>query len=415
MSEISRAQDNSTPISSYELDFSGDESFSPSHDSWNSPTTFTKSPKPMPVKEFRKSLETEKSIRKLMFKLESLDGSPNTQNGQILGVLEKNYKLQIQTLLEEVNKLKLEKKIFEKKLEKAEKDPNYKFLQRRSTISESGFNEADWKQTLEAKNSTIRELEFQVSQFKNENNALKARLEGQSKQISELFQRLAVSEDFKDLLEEKEQEIAYLKENLETEERKHDKILQELAYLKSENVAMKLKSHNNSFAQMPTGTTSLYNVASKDQSFFSTVEKNGHYRASSDTKCLLGAVLNFSELGGEEQRGSSPIISSPNNARYRGLMLSSRSHREVNSERGNVSAAARSELNQLQKLSVKVLSDYEKGLKRDKTVESKKDSSKTLDRIIEVNKIKSFYIEAQNKKLMSILNAGKSDIPPVSS
>jgi len=414
MSVVSRALDNSTPISSYELDDSADESFSPSRDSCNSPSTFSKSPKPMPVKEFRKSLETEKSIRKLMLKLESLEGSPNMQNGQVLGVLEKNYKLQVQTLLEEVNKLKLEKKIFEKKLERAEKDPNYVFLQRRSTISESGFNDTDRKQTLEAKNSTIRELEFQVSQLKNENNALKTRLEGQSKQISELFQRLAVSEDFKDLLEEKEQEIAYLKENLEAEEGKHDKILQELAYLKSENVAMKLKSHNNSFAQMPTGTTSLYNAASKDQSFFSTVERNGHYRASSDTRCLLGAVLNFSELGGEDQRGSSPIISSPNNVRYRNLMLSSRSHREADVERGR-EPAARSELNQLQKLSVKVLSDYEKGIKREKTAENKKDSSKTLDRIIEVNKIKSFYIEAQNKKLMSILNAGKSDMPPVSS
>ncbi len=401
MSVISRTQDNSTPISSYELeDYSGDESFSPSHDSCNSPSFFSKSPKPEPVKEFRKSLETEKSIRKLMFKLESLDVPANAQNNSILGVLEKNYKLQIQTLLEEVNKLKLEKKIFEKKLEKVEKDPNFRNLQRRSTYSESVHGDTDWKQTLEAKNSTIRELEFQVSQLKNENNALKTRLDGQSKQISELFERLAVSEDFKDLLEEKEEEIAYLREKLEGEETKHDKILQELAYLKNENIAMKLKSHNNSFAQMTTGATSLYHVPSKDQSFFSTVEKNGHYRASSDTRCLLGAVLTFTEEG-EESKGGSPHVGSPN-------LMMMRSYRDATPERRNATPPPRSELNQLQRMSVKVLSDYEKGLKKETNVENKKDSSKTLDRIIEVNKIKSFYIEAQNKKLMSLLNAGKS-------
>jgi len=399
MSVISRTQDNSTPISSYELeeDFSGDESFSPSHDSCSSPSTFSKSPKPVPVKEFRKSLEAEKNIRKLMFKLESLDGPPNAQNNSILGVLEKNYKLQIQTLLEEVNKLKLEKKIFEKKLERVEKDPHFRNLQRRSTFSDNGSEDANWRQTLEAKNSTIRELEFQVSQLKNENNALKTRLEGQSKQISELFERLAESEDFRDLLAEKEEEIAYLRDKLEGEETKHDKILQELAYLKNENIAMKLKSHNNSFAQMTTGATSLYHVPSKDHSFFSTVEKNGHYRASSDTRCLLGAVLTFTEEG-DDVKGGSPHIGSPN-------LMMMRSHRDATPERRNATPPPRSELNQLQRMSVKVLSEYEKGLKRETNAEKKK----TLDRIIEVNKIKSFYIEAQNKKLMSILNAENSE------
>ena len=69
-----------------------------------------------PVNDFKRSIENEKNIRQLMNKFESLASNPEASQpkagDKLLSVMEKNYSLQIQTLLEEVNKLKLEKKIF---------------------------------------------------------------------------------------------------------------------------------------------------------------------------------------------------------------------------------------------------------------------------------------------------------------
>jgi len=402
MSYSSRIRDSSIPFSASEMD-SSDESFAPSRNSFLSPamTSFSKSSRPTPVKEFKESLENEKNIRKLMGKLDANESSHTLGGEKISDVVEKNYKLQIQTLLEEVNKLKLEKMITEKKIEKFQKDPKQSDRIRRGGTLDSTFEDSNLKQALEVKNSTIKELEFQVSSFKNENITLKTRLEAQSRQISDLFQKLADSENLKEILEEKDQEIAYLKESLDAEENKHDKIIQELSYLKNENIALKLRSQNNSFTQMPTGATSFLNPQcncfSKDQSFFSVIDKfNGQNRMNSDAKMPVGGILNFSELN-EEPRNISPKAHYPT---QRTVILSSRTPRDPDDEESN---KPKSELNQLQRMSVKVLSEYEKGLKSEKKTHIKKDS-KTLDRIIEVNKIKSYYIEAQNKKLLSILN-----------
>jgi len=407
MSFSSRIRESSIPFSASEMD-SSDDSFAQSRNSFLSPamTSFSKSSRPTPVKEFKESLENEKNIRKLMGKLDANDSSQTLGGERIVDVLEKNYKLQIQTLLEEVNKLKLEKMITEKKIEKFQKDPKQTERFRRGTTMDGSFEDSNLKQALEVKNSTIKELEFQVSSLKNENNTLKTRLEAQTRQISDLFQKLADSENLKEILEEKDQEIAYLKESLDAEENKHDKIIQELSYLKNENIALKLRSQNNSFTQIPTGATSFLNPQcncfSKDQSFFSVIDKfnsNGQQnRMNSDARMPVGGILNFSEIN-EESRNISPKAVQQGGISHRTVILSSRTMRDPDEE----DSKPKSELNQLQRLSVKVLSEYEKGLKTEKKTHIKKDS-RTLDRIIEVNKIKSYYIEAQNKKLLSILN-----------
>ncbi len=404
MSFSSRKRESSIPFSASEMD-SSDESFAQSRNSFLSPamTSFSRSSRPTPVKEFKESLENEKNIRKLMSKMDANESSQTLGGDKIIDVLEKNYKLQIQTLLEEVNKLKLEKMITEKKIEKFQKDPKQTDRMRRGVTMDGSFEDSNLKQALEVKNSTIKELEFQVSSFKNENITLKTRLEAQTRQISDLFQKLADSENLKEILEEKDQEIAYLKESLDAEENKHDKIIQELSYLKNENIALKLRSQNNSFTQLPTGATSFLNPQcncfSKDQSFFSVIDKfngNGQQnRFNSEARMPVGGILNFSEIN-EESRNISPKAVGTS---HRTVILSSRTMRDPDEE----DSKPKSELNQLQRLSVKVLSEYEKGLRTEKKTHIKKDS-KTLDRIIEVNKIKSYYIEAQNKKLLSILN-----------
>jgi hypothetical protein len=407
MSFSSRKRESSIPFSASEMD-SSDESFAQSRNSFLSPamTSFSRSSRPTPVKEFKESLENEKNIRKLMGRLDANDSSHTLGGDKIMDVLEKNYKLQIQTLLEEVNKLKLEKMITEKKIEKFQKDPKQTDRFRRGITMDGSFEDSNLKQALEVKNSTIKELEFQVSSFKNENITLKTRLEAQTRQISDLFQKLADSENLKEILEEKDQEISYLKESLDAEENKHDKIIQELSYLKNENIALKLRSQNNSFTQLPTGATSFLNPQcncfSKDQSFFSVIDKfngNGQQnRMNSEARMPVGGILNFSEIN-EESRNISPKAVHQGGISHRTVILSSRTMRDPDEE----DFKPKSELNQLQRLSVKVLSEYERGLKTEKKTHIKKDS-KTLDRIIEVNKIKSYYIEAQNKKLLSILN-----------
>jgi len=405
MSFISRIKEHSNPVSSSDLD-SCDESFLRSRDSFSSShmKQFGKTPRPTPVKEFKQSLEHEKNIRQLMGRLDSLDITPTIGNEKIVDVLERNYKLQIQTLLEEVNKLKLEKKLTEKKMEIIEKNSVILDKSKRGSELNSTFEDASWKMTLESKNSTIKELEFQVSQFKKENSTLKTRLEAQIKQIDELFQRLADSENLKDILEEKEQEIAELKDMLEAEEAKNEKLLQELSYIKNENITLKLKSQNNSFTLLPTGATSFLNgqctCSSKDQSFLSVLDKNGHYRANSDNKFLIGGVLNFSDINEDTRTGSTH----PSLHCRKASMYLTRGMKEQNEGDSNES---KRELSLLRNMSVKVLSDYEKEVKNETKMNVKNDS-KTLDRIIEVNKIKSYYIEAQNKKLLDLINGGKT-------
>ena len=124
-----------------------------------------------PVNDFKRSIENEKNIRQLMNKFESLasnpEGSHPKAGDKFLSVIEKNYSLQIQTLLEEVNKLKLEKKIFETKLASSMKT----LPGSRTDLKDSNIE--SYKMTIEAKNSTIKELEFQLQQLKNENSNLK--------------------------------------------------------------------------------------------------------------------------------------------------------------------------------------------------------------------------------------------------
>jgi len=390
MSLISRIQEQSNSISPSELD-SGDEivAFSRLPTRHSSTKLHTKTPKPVPVQDFRQSLENEKNIRRLMSRLDSLDTSKGVGNEKINDVLEKNYKLQIQTLLEEVNKLKLEKKLMEKKNEKYERES--KGYIRSRTGSEFFIEDQSLKQTLEAKDSTIKELEFQVSQLKSENNIMRTRIEAQSQQIDQLFQRLAESESLKEALEEKNEEIAYLKESLEAEETKHEQIIQELSSMKNENLTLKLQS--NSYTQLPTGATSIFHVPSpwfsKDQSFVSTGDKLGLIRGTSEARFAGNGGFNLSEMNDEQKYGS-PILM-PENRR-----LSSITSRASNEDE---TQNPKSEFNRIQKMSVKVLNDYEKGLRKGRKA--------SVDRLIEVNKIKSFYIETQNKKLMSVLNMGK--------
>jgi len=387
MSLISRIQEQSNSITSSELD-SGDEIVAFSRRSYNSKTQiYNKTSRPTPVQEFRQSLENEKNIRKLMSRLDTLDTSQGVGNEKIDSVLEKNYKLQIQTLLEEVNKLKLEKKLMEKRSEKDSRS----YLRSRAG-SDFFIDDSNWKQTLDIKDSTIKELEFQISQLKSENNVMKTRLEGQTQQINELFQRLADAESLKEALEEKNEEIAYLKKSLEDEETKREQIVQEFSNMKNENITLKFQ--NNSITQLPTGANSILNVPSpwlsKDQSFISTGDKLNLIKGTSDTRFGMSGGFNLSEMN------ESPILM-PENRRL--SSITSRASNTSNASNEEVPKSSKSEFSRIQRMSAQVLSDYERGIR--------KKSKASLDRIIEVNRIKSFFIEEQNKKLLSILNQGK--------
>ena len=371
------------------------------------------------------SMENEKNIKKIVSKLDSMNARSSQIGSDFMSGLEKNYKLQIQTLLEEVNQLKLDKKLLERKNEKVKKESKIFDKVRYDGPVEPSEEEPIMRKMLEAKNSTIRELEFQVNQLKIENNNMKTRMDIQKQQIDQFFERLADAESYKDIIEEKDEELDRLRRTLYNEEVKMEKVLQELSYLKNENIALKVKGVCTPTNQAPTaGATSFWNQpcssASKDVSFFSLVEKfsgNGHQRNSSDTNKTPGKILNLSELN--DIGSMSPKIHMQQHPvpllRSKTFVLSSTNRRTdspelpftLQTEKGQ-KGRTKSELSQLQKLSVKMLSEYEKGIKTNGKAEKKKDS-KTLDRIIEVNKIKNYYIEEQNKKLLSILSVAKGE------
>jgi Uncharacterized conserved protein len=350
-----------------------------------------------PVGDFRQSLENEKNIRRFVLNFESNNvPSSMKNNDKVISFLEKNYKLQVQTLLEEVNQLKLDKKILEKKLENIQK--NTKKGNKENDTSDQLDYSSTFKMTLDAKDSIIKELEFQIGQLKNENQLLKMSTEVLNKHLEELSQKLADLATVKELLEEKEEEIASLKSKLQSEEAKQHKLIQELSYVKNENLALKIKSQNNSFVLQPNAVQhsfiqgNLVNT-SRDQSFISTAEFR-HQRTVSETT-HIGKLLNFSEIN-DDMRMTTPNSFCKTRSKIPNMSFTKRRLYEDEYREKERSVTDRN-------LSLKALQEYEKNITSEEKRKPDKDG-KMLDRLIEVKKIKNYYLEMQNKKLISLLN-----------
>ena len=363
-------------IESYRSDASKYEATSPMHHR-------------SPVNDFKKSLEKEKNLMNLMNKFQSLAEIPDSVlpkgTEKVISVIEKNYSLQIQTLLEQVNKLKLEKKIMEKKLSSSPCIANSRNDLRDSSTFDS------YKMTLGAKNSTINELEFQLQQLRNENSNLKMAMDVQRAEMEKITDGLREYSTIKCQLEDNNDEIELLRQKLELKDTVQAKLQQELQQLRSENVHLKFKSQNNSFIGYSESKTRPH---SRDTSFISTTpdigRHHGHNRTHSDyhsgwaptRSCDLTSSNHHLTGSYGKKRGMSPIDNHLNDTSFTRI---------------------KSRLSSLgPNPCLKMLNEYEKTLMKERQANPDM-QRKITSRLIELKKLKSHCIEQENLRLMSIL------------
>ena len=362
-----------------------------------------------PVNDFKRSIENEKNIRQLMNKFESLasnpEGSHPKAGDKFLSVIEKNYSLQIQTLLEEVNKLKLEKKIFETKLASSMKT----LPGSRTDLKDSNIE--SYKMTIEAKNSTIKELEFQLQQLKNENSNLKIVNEIHKSELEKAAEGAMHNGNLKCQLEDNLDEIELLRQKLELKESNQAKLMQELQQLRNENLHLKFKSQNNSFiggsSERPT------RHQSRDASFISVTEIKGpaHFRSKSEHHTW--GPMKLSEIAGDLQnRTHNASVLMPQS-----MCSFTRKKDEISQIGVQSMISVANNKSSLASLgpnpSLKILNEYERNLLREKE-NNPENARKITIRLIELKKLKGHYIEQENQRLMNMLKEKKkprTDLP----
>ena len=374
---------------------SSNRSCSSSHRSVNSMHHLT------PVNDFKRSIENEKNIRQLMNKFESIAKTkPTASNNsdKMLTILEKNYSLQIQTLLEEVNHLKLEKKILENKSQTASNKPSAA-----SEVKDSQTQ--NYKMTLKAKDSTINELEFQITQMRKENDYLKLAHSYQKTELTKLTNDLLETGNLKCKLDDHEDEISILREKLSMKDTNHAKLVQELQQVHTENLQLKFRSHNNSV--LAGGDR---HHISRDHSFCSAMEVSRHpthQRSCSDY--VTRGAFRLPDLSEMQVRDHNATDYTPKSSARAGhspfgkdkdqsQILAQGSTSAANLSRSRISGFA------AQGTSLKLLNEYERNLQREKE-NNPESEAKLSNRLLELKRIKIHYVEQENERLMAMLNS----------
>lgn len=351
-----------------------------------------------PVNDFKRSLENEKNLNHFMLKVDAVLCQPrgNRSTDRVLAVLEKNYKMQIESLLEETNQLKLDKKILEKRLDFASKGLTGSEVFGRARNNKC--NSENCKMTLDAKDSTIKELEFQLAQVSNQNNFLKVANEYQKNEIERMTHDINENGLLRSQIEEYHDEINLLKEKLQMEESKHGKVTQEFQQVKNENISLRLRSQNNSFLEL-----NRLNSVSRDQSILSMSDLKGNRTTAEWTS---HRNIKCSELGDSGTKDTVHLNSTPNSIRNKNISLFHHSRKEsndfINASTNNLTRILNSP-----GTSLKTLNEYERSLLKKKETHPE-DAAKISARLVELKKIKAFYLEQENLKLMSVLNKQSS-------
>ena len=349
-----------------------------------------------PVHEFKRGLENEKHLSQFILHFDHLLSQPrgNRATDNAIAVLERSYKLQIEALLEETNQLKLDKKILEKKLDQANKG-----LTGSEAFGKNRFNKCqsdNCKMTLDAKDSTISELEFQVSQLRTENNLLKSAIEFLTNELDKMTQDINENGALRSKVEELKDEINLMQQKLQMEEVRGSKASQEIQQIKSENVTLKLRSQNNSFFdlnRMPS---------SRDQSMLSLSDFKGGRTISewASQRNLRGLELVDSSSNNKDSTQLSPL----NPMKSRTVSMFHHTRKESQDIfNGNTTL---SKIVLSPGTSLKTLNDYERSILKE--IEANPDSAAKLNaRLVELRKIKAFYLEQENQKLMSLINTNR--------
>ena len=345
-----------------------------------------------PLCDFQRSIDNEKNLRKYMNGIENVISPSHIRNDRIINVIEKNYKLQIQTLLEELNQSKLDKRLLEKKF-----DCSYRFKGYTQNTSVKDVANENMKLTLDAKDSIIQELEYQIYQIKSDNNTLKITNEMHEREIQRLNKELTDKENLKCIIEENNEEIVQLKEQITIDEGKYTKIIQELEYYKNENKALRIKSQNNSFY-----TIDKSNNQQKEQSFLSTSEIGKHQRILSEVVPYLG-ISQISEIN-DGSNNITPKSAARKRISKRNASHSSKPQKYDFEDREDQDFGENLKIER--PIPIKALKDYENKIKTGNH-ELNGGENKMLEKLIEIKKIKNHYILNDNKRLLDVLEKMK--------
>ena len=342
----------------------------------------------IPVCDFQRSIDNEKNLRKYMNGIENVISPSHIRNDRIVNIIEKNYKLQIQTLLEELNQIKLDKKLLEKKV-----DCSYKLKGSIQNTSIKNQTNENMKLNFDAKDSIIQELEYQMYQLKSENNILRMTNEMHEKEIKRLNKELADKENLKCIIEENNEEIVKLKEQINADEGKYTKLIPEIEHYKNENKALRIKSQNNSFYAIDRS-----NHQQKEQSFLSTSEIGKHQRILSEVAPSLG-ISQISEINDGSNKVT-PKSAARKRISKRNASHSSKHQKNDFEDRENQDFCENLKIER--PLPIKALKDYENKIKT-RGSEYNGGENKMLEKLIEIKKIKSHYIQNENKRLLDVL------------
>lgn len=352
-----------------------------------------------PVNEFKRGLENEKNLSQFILHFDHLLSQPrgNRATDNAIAVLERSYKLQIEALLEETNQLKLDKKILEKKLEQANKG-----LTGSEAFGKNRFNKCpsdNCRMTLEAKDSTIAELEFQISALRNENNLLKSANDFLSGELDKMAHDITENRNLRSKIEELHDEVNLLRQRLQMEAAKGNKAVQEVQQVKSENVTLRLRSQNSSFFD-------VHRMQSFDQSMMSIPDLKG---SKSVADWASQRNLRVSEFADSSNSNKDSMQLSPlNPVKNRTVSIFSHTRKESEIFNGNTTL---SKIVLNPGTSLKTLNDYERSILKE--IETNPDAATKLNsRLVELRKIKAFYLEEENRKLMYLINSNRQSSQP---
>ena len=342
------------------------------------------------VNEFKRGIDYEKNISQFILHFDHLLSQPrgNKATEEALALIEKSYKSQIENLLEEVNKLKLQNRMIERKLEFANKGltgtENFGKLRFVKCSSES------CKETIESKDSIINELKFQISQVEHENELFKAANDYQRNEIERMSHDITLNSSLKSQTQELQDDIGLLKQKIRLEETKALKATQDAQSMKSENMSLKLRSHNTSVFE--TNRTSP-----RDQSMLSLSEFRGN---RSTVDWMMRRTLRGTDTtdSGTKDTSLSPLFSPVKNSNASMINCSRKGFQDVIS--GNTSL---SKIVINQGTSLKMLNEYERLIQKEINT-NPSSASKLSARLTEIKKIKGYYLEQENQKLVSLLN-----------
>lgn len=318
-----------------------------------------------PAIDFQKSLETEKSFKYVVDELEkTMSDSPHwKKTKKSVLKIENNYSLQIETLLQEVNRLKLEKQIVENRLKLADTSfGRFPRPEHKRNASESD------KLIIEAKNTTIDELMFQIRQLQEENSELKIMNVFQKSELDKSAEEELESRQLRTQLANNQSQIELLTHKLDLKELAHKKLMQKLNLLEHENSNLKLKSQENSCV----GDASTQ-LQSPDASFRSVLETMKPNQITARTQSEQGKFDHNSYLSSVRSKSTfgmeSSVSSTPS--------------------------------------SLAILLEYERSLLKERE-NNPQNAMKIVNRLLEVKKLKRCFLEQENKRLQSLLKEKSS-------